>query len=547
MKPSKTILFTLGLSAGLPMLAAAQPAGAPTNPPSAGAATNPPVTEQSAPAVVPAVAQAGLSNAVVPVGLTLATNAPEASVLEMTSTNGLRLNIVNAPLSLVLQHLVKAAGFIVNGTTQVRGNITVLSDGPVTKDEAVALLNSELKKNGYAIVRNNRILTIVELGSVKTANLDICTPYNPDEIEASDEVITALIHIRYANAPQLLSNLEILLPTSATLSANESANTLIMVATKTDIKRMLKIINALDSSIANVSSIKVVRLSYADAKETANIITQLFGTQNNTQGGGNFPGSSGRSSMFLSMLSRFGGRGGPGGPGGSGGNPTASAKVVAVADDRSNAVVVSAPDDLLTTICETITQIDKEVTDEVELRRFRLTYADPQEIADQLSVLFPDPTTGSSGSSQSSSMPSWFRGFNRGGSSSRTSSSSTSDHAKKLGRVTAVPDPRTQSLLVTASKSMMPEIADMITSLDGDPGKREVVKVFELQNADPQDVNTVLQDLFNRNTRMNNVNNNQSLLGNRNPLTQRSTQNIQNNSSGFGNAASGRAGSGGGY
>jgi len=39
---------------------------------------------------------------------------------------------------------------------------------------------------------------------------------------------------------------------------------------------MLKIINALDLSIASVSSIKVIPLKYADAKDTATLITQLF-------------------------------------------------------------------------------------------------------------------------------------------------------------------------------------------------------------------------------------------------------------------------------
>ena len=240
MKPIRTILLNLSLFAGLPLLAAAQPAGSATNPPSANPASiRPPAAAAAGPASTGTTSNAA---AAVPA----ATNAVEPAVLVENGTNGLRMNFRNAPLSLVLDHLVKAAGFVINGTTQVRGNITVLSQGPVTKDEAVTLLSSELKKNGYSIVRSGRILTIVEQGSVKTANLEISTPYNPDEIESSDEVITALIHIRYATAPQLVSNLELLLPTSATISANESANTIILIATKTDIKRMLKIINALD-------------------------------------------------------------------------------------------------------------------------------------------------------------------------------------------------------------------------------------------------------------------------------------------------------------
>ena len=569
MRIIKTILLMAGLSAGLAFPAAAQPAGASNYlPPAATGRTNVAAPEQPAPQP-PALLAADTAGTNAPQAtaaaagtnvVAAATNAPEPTVIVESGTNGIRLNVVNAPLSLVLQHLVKAAGFIVNGTTQVRGTITVMSEGLVTKDEAVALLNSELKKNGYAVVRNDRILTIVEQGSVKTANLDITTPYNPDDVESSDEVVTAIIHIRYANAPQLMANLEILLPTTATLSANESANTLILVATKTDIKRMLKIINALDSSIANVSSIKVIPLKYADAKDTAALITQLFGSQ----GGNQVSTTGGRGGGFLSMLaggggpfggggSPFGGGGfgsrggGSSGRGGSGGTSgAAAARIVAVGDDRSNSVVVSAPADMLAAIEETVKAIDMQVADETQLRYFHLVYADPSELADQLTQLFPDPTAATSGS-QNNNVPFFFGRFGRGGGAPGASTSANqSGRTVRLGKVIVVPDPRTQSLFISASKTMMPEIEALIKELDAERGRPEIVKSFDLHNADPQDVQSVLQDLFNRNTRVQNNNNNRGIMGTSNPLTTRETQQNQNSSSsGFGTSGSRAGGAGG--
>jgi len=73
--------------------------------------------------------------------------------------------------------------------------------------------------------------------------------------------------------------------------------------------------------------------------------------------------------------------------------------------------------------------------------------------------------------------------------------------------------------------------------------------VPRLANADPQDVQQILQDLFQRSgsIRANNNNNRNSILGTGNPLTQRATANQQNNSSGsaFGGGGS-RGGSMGG-
>src|SRR5262249_21790971 len=144
--------------------------------------------------------------------------------------------------------------------------------------------------NGYAVTRNGRILTILPLDTAKTSSeLEVVSGTDPEDVDKSDEIETRIIPVHYANATQLVPNLQILLPTSATLAANESANTLILVAAKSDIKRMLKIVQALDTSIATVSSIKVIRLQYSDAKDTATMVTQLF-SQNSSQGGQANPG-----------------------------------------------------------------------------------------------------------------------------------------------------------------------------------------------------------------------------------------------------------------
>ena len=217
-----------------------------------------------------------------------------------------------------------------------------------------------------------------------------------------------------------MPNLELLLPTTANLSANESANSLILVATKTDIKRMLKIVGRAGhihrqcvvhpGHSAQVCGCEGYR--YPDhhpvhfAERRAKVAA---------------PAEAGRGNLF-SMLGRrrvwwlaaraalAGGPGGGGGGSGGSGGGAAGAKVVAVGDDRSNSLVISAPADLLATIENMVKEIDQEVTDVTELRVFRLVNADPTEIADQLAQLFPDPTTSSSGSSTPTTPFSFFRG-----------------------------------------------------------------------------------------------------------------------------------------
>lgn len=489
------------------------------------------------------------------------------------STNraaGLRMDFHHAALDQILDYLSDAAGLIIHKEDDLKADLDVSSQNSLTCDEAVQLLNSSLKKSGGAVFRDGRILTVTRLDAAKTSDLEVVSGSEPGAVEKSDQVITQIIPVHYANASQLLNNLQVLLPGTATLTANESANALILVATKTQIRRMLRIVSAIDTSMARVSSVRILTLRYADAKQLASAIQQLFPSQSSSQngrgtGGFNFPGGFGPP-----------GTGGPMGAGSDSASSTSSgsgAKVTVVAEEQSNSLVVTAPPESMTAIVRLTQEIDQPVADITEIRVFNLKNADPTELADQLAQLFPDSNSSSSRGADQNQSPVQFGGgptgaggpgggggpggFGGGGPGGfggglgASSGSETSTRAKKRGSVLAVPDARTSSLLVTAASALMPQIARLIQELDASSARKEVVKVYELRNADPQDINTALQDLFHRNssTANNNNNNRTSLLGQGNPLTTRQTQQ-QNSSStsstGFGSSSGGGGGAGGG-
>ena len=150
MKIITTFLGTAVLTAGI-YRTGAQSTGVPpadTTPPAAVVAAN---ASLSAPYAIPPTA------AVVPAPAT-----PAVSPADVDGTNDLRLNFRGAPLDSVLDYLSDAAGFIIVLDTQVSGRVDLWSDQPVTRDEAVDLLNSVLNKNGYAAIRDGRKLTIME-------------------------------------------------------------------------------------------------------------------------------------------------------------------------------------------------------------------------------------------------------------------------------------------------------------------------------------------------------------------------------------------------
>ena len=104
-----------------------------------------------------------------------------------------------------------------------------------------------------------------------------------------------------------------------------------------------------------------------------------------------------------------------------------------------------------------------------------------------------------------------------------------------------MPDQRTGSIIVSAARDLMPQISQMITQLDSNPAKKQQVFVYDLENADPQQVQEVLKSLF-ENTQ--NQNRRSSSGSSQNSaLTTRSTQS-QNNSTRSGTSSGGNTGSG---
>ena len=313
---------------------------------------------------------------------------------------------------------------------------------------------------------------------------------------------------------------------------------------------MLKIISALDSTLAATSSLQVFSLRHADAKELAGVIPQIF----SQTGGQSSSEPTSRSQNFeMPGPGRFGPPGLSGGPDalpGSGNAATTSTspKVVAVADERSNSLLISAPSDLLPLVANVLLQLDQPTTDRTELRVFRLKHADANELATQLAEVFPDASGSSSNQEQG---PAFFGGpppppgAMQNAASGNDTSSATGSRKLKQSRVLAIADPRTSSLIVSAGSALMPQVETLVTQLDSIPARNEVVQVWELRNADPQDVNQILQDLFNRNSGSRNNNNANSMLGQNNPLSARQTKS-QTSSSTTGNLGSGNAGLGGG-
>jgi hypothetical protein len=307
-------------------------------------------------------------------------------------SDGLILNFRGAQIDQVLNYLSDAAGFIIELDTRVSGTVDVFSAHPVSKDEAVQLLNSVLNKNGYAAIREGRRLRIMTKDNAMRGQIPVIIGNDPANIPMNDEIVTQIIPIRYVQARQLIIDLSSLTQ-SPSIIANDAGNSIIVTDTQANIHHLVELVKAIDGSAEDVTVVKPFHLQYHDPVEVANLITSVYADQSNGQGGGQAPIRFGGGGGF-GGFGGFGGRGGQGGGGlralfgggqGGGGQQGGQAvrqkaKVVAVADQRMASVIVTAPKDLMPQIEELVTEIDQESPKVAKVSVIHLENADPIQV-----------------------------------------------------------------------------------------------------------------------------------------------------------------------
>ncbi len=494
MKTTLTLILTTGLAAT--GLAQTPPAPAPVLPPAAPVAPAPPLVPKAA-EVKPAEP---LPAAVVPV-------VPKEPVKRVTSETekGMRLNFRGVPLEMVLDYFAEAAGFIIVPKVDIKGRVDVWSNESLTKDEAVDVLNNVLGRNGYAAFRTGRTLNIINKDEMRQRPIPTNSGSDPEKIPATESMVTQIIPVKFISAEQVIKNLDTLLPTTSTVTANAGANALVITDTQVNIKRVAEIIKALDTPVASISAIRVFTLKYADSKALATVVKDLFATDSRGAGG-NAQGNVDPRQQFFQ--SRFGGGAGGGNAGGgagggrggaAGGGRVSTPKVVASADELSNSLIVSAPEDAMAMIEDVVKQVDVPVEDVTEVKVFRLKHASADETATMLKNLFPDTTTqGNNRTGGGGFRGGFFGGGQAGGQTGAGAAGAAgqSQRALKQNRVVAVADNRTMSVIVTASPTLMEQITSMISQLDSDPSKQQKVFVIPVENADPAQMQQILQSLF---------------------------------------------------
>lgn len=322
---------------------------------------------------------------------------------------GLRFNFRNAPLETVLQYLSEAAGYVIVLETSVKGSIDMWSAQPISREEAIPLLNLALNRLGYTAAVQGRTLIIAAKDEARKRSLPVRTGNDPREIPANADMVMQVIPLRHITAAKVASDIASLVPPSATLTANEDSNSLVVTDTNLNVRHVVEIVSALDLSVQSDSTLKIFRLRNADPVEVSEVLTGLFGSSPGSGGGQgqttsfNFPGMPpGIAAAISARTAQASGGRGNGGRNGASGSRSSATAVNVVADPRTQSVVVTAPKDAMFQIGELIAQLDAGNDRKQKVFVYTLENADVQQVEAVLRDLFQvsGSRTGSSSSNQ---------------------------------------------------------------------------------------------------------------------------------------------------
>jgi general secretion pathway protein D len=188
------------------------------------------------------------------------------------------LNLRDADIRAFIQDAARVTGrnFIID--PRVTGKVSVVTDRELSKSEYFELFLSTLRAN-------NLVAVPMTGGSLRIQPIDGAATL-PSRIGSSgvsaNQFVTDIIRLRSVDATVALDSLRPLVSPQGSVTANRSANSLIIADYADNVRRMRGLIREIDQDI---STTRMVPLKNAGAREIAGALSALAGSQTGGQGG----------------------------------------------------------------------------------------------------------------------------------------------------------------------------------------------------------------------------------------------------------------------
>jgi len=451
----------------------------------------------------------------IPANLTLGgdVKATEGATSEMISPD--TIQFPNNPVSdfLMIYEKLKGVTLIKDASLLAGGaNLSLTLNQPVSKAEAIRLLESTLLLNGYAFIAvdKNSVKVINTAGGKNPRSEGVFLFTNESELPEGEVVasyVLPLTHLAASDAVEIFNQFIVLHPYGS-MVAVPVANQVVITENSTLIRRLIDVKNLIDIPAPEKKS-EFITLAQANADRVVELITTIL--EKRQEGGS---GGSGKAATGQAAQPPVPGLQAPaGGATGvtiSGGKSGFAGDIQLIADTRTNRILVIASPFDFTAIQALIQQFDiaVELTDPYEHPLNYVAATDMLQIlGDMLKEEGDEGGDSTAGGSQSTGKVSG--GIGAGGVVAGGANSSSSSSGRKadvlsepgeeqaaesliVGKTKLIADNRANSILVIGQPEAKDKVKAILTKLDKKPMQvylATVIGQLTLNNQDEFAVN----------------------------------------------------------
>jgi len=179
----------------------------------------------------------------------------------------------NVDINVFIKFMSELTGtnFVVD--QRVKGKITIISPSKISLTEAYKVFESVLEVHGYTTVRAGEVVKIIPAPDARSKSVE--TLLREEALKPEDKIVTQLIPLKYADVDEIKRLFTPMVSKSSVILAYSPTNTLIITDVYSNIRRLLRILKAID--ITGIGQqISVLPLEYADATKLVNLLTTIF-------------------------------------------------------------------------------------------------------------------------------------------------------------------------------------------------------------------------------------------------------------------------------
>ncbi len=257
--------------------------------------------------------------------------------------NSAALSFVNADIESVIKAVGHYTGMTFIVDPRVKGTLTLQSEKSLTKSQAFGLLTSALRLQGYAVVTTGEgYAKVVPEAEAKLQSSPTQVGTRGSRVQG-DQIATQIYHLQYESAANLTAVLRPLISPNNSIMANPGNNSLVITDYADNLRRLSRIIAALDAPVA--ADLDVVPIRNGIASDIATLVGRLM----EPAAGGD------------------------------------SGRVAVLADPRTNSIVVRAPSQARANLAKSlIAKLDQPTSEKGNIHVVYLKNADATKVAQTL-------------------------------------------------------------------------------------------------------------------------------------------------------------------